>query len=468
MKVKNKLFLLIGMIMGVIILFTHIFNELYLESYYFNVKKKELFELAELIKDSQREVELGKLEEENNISINLIPFEIIEEGAIDLPLYRGKEILALREKMKGVIYKKDKGEFFNDENLILLTAFDSSRLLTISTPMRSIREPMAIITAFHVKIILLAALIGLIISKFVSVLITRPLVQIEEVAERVAHLDFTKKINRGSKDEIGNLGRSINEMSRQLEENIQELNKAKTQLEAANKKLQEDIEKERRIEEMRREFISSVSHELKTPIAVINNYAEALIDGIAADEDTRDFYLKVIHEETEGMDKLVKSLLLLSKLERGYEQIKQEEVSLKKVIEKELQKTAPIFEKNGLRLRQEMKDLVFIGDPDKLTMVIRNFISNSLKYTPRGGEVAINLEEREGRGRFEIYNTASVAEDVLERLWDPFYREDKVRKREEGTGLGLTIVREILEKHGFNLGIERHGEGIMFWFEEGK
>lgn len=468
MKVRNKLFLLIGMIIGFIILFTHIFNEFYLEKYYFNVKKKKLFELAELIKGGGTELELGKLEEENNVFIDLVPFEFIEKGIIDLPAYRGEEVLALRDRPGDTLYKKGKGEFFNDEKLILLIAFDSKRLMAVSTPIRYIREPMEIITAYHIKIILLAASIGLIISWFISVLITKPLVQIEEVAKRVARLEFTKKFRGGFQDEIGSLGRSINEMSRQLEESIHELHEAKSQLETANEKLQEDIERERKIDEMRKEFISNVSHELKTPIAVISNYAEGLMDGIATDENTRKFYLEMIHEETDSMDKLVKSLLFFSKLERGYEEMERKDVYLKELIEKELEKSVLLLDKNSLNLKYHMKDISFSGDSEKLSMVVRNFISNSLKYTPRGGEIVINLEERDGKCRFEIYNTASVAEEVIERLWTPFYREDKVRKREEGTGLGLAIVKEILKKHGFDFGAKRHLDGIMFWFEERK
>ncbi len=257
-------------------------------------------------------------------------------------------------------------------------------------------------------------------------------------------------------------------MSRQLEESIHELHEAKSQLETANEKLQEDIERERKIDEMRKEFISNVSHELKTPIAVISNYAEGLMDSIAIDENTRKFYLKVIHEETESMDRLVKSLLLFSKLERGYEELERKDVPLKELIEKELEKSALLLDKNGLNLKYHMKNITFSGDSEKLSMVVRNFISNSLKYTPRGGEVVINLEESDEKCRFEIYNTASVAEEVIERLWTPFYREDKVRKREEGTELGLAIVKEILKKHDFDFGAERYLDGIMFWFEERK
>ncbi len=468
MKVRNKLFLLIGMVIGFIILFTHLFNEIYLEKYYFNVKKKKLYEIAELIKDGESELELGKLEEENGVFVDLVPFQLIESKEITLPVYAGEGVLSLRDRSRDVLYKRDKGEFFNDEKLILLTAFDSKRLLAVSTSVRSIREPMEIITDYHIRIIILAAFIGLIISRFISVLITKPIVQIEKVAERVARLDFRKKIKGGNKDEIGNLGRSINEMSRQLEKNIQELHEAKFQLEAANEKLQEDIEREKKIDEMRKEFISNVSHELKTPIAVINNYAEALMEGIATDESTRKFYLEIIHDETESMNKLVKSLLLLSKLERGYEEVERKEILLKEVVEKELEKTGLLIDKNGLNLKCHMNDVYFKGDSEKLAMVIRNFISNSLKYTPKGGEVVIKLDKKDEKSRFEIYNTASVTNEVVERLWIPFYREDKVRKREEGTGLGLAIVKGILEKHGFDFGAEKYQDGIRFWFEEGK
>jgi len=463
MKIKNKLFLLIVMIIVSLISLTHIFNGLYLEKYYFNIKKKNLLEVAEKIKDGSSMSDLGRIEEGNNVLVNLVPFELI--SADNSFLYSEEEILSLQKDTDKVIYKKERDELFNNEKLILLTAFDGKRLLSVGTPLSSIQEPMEIITSFHTKIIILSAVIGLIISRLLSVLITKPLMQIEKVAQRVSHLDFSEKINIESQDEIGSLGRSINEMSGHLKSSIEKLNHAKYQLETANEKLHEDIERKRKIDDMRREFLSNVSHELKTPIAVINNYSEALTEGIIQDEKTLKSYLDIIHDETKSMDELVKTLLLLSKLESGYSYLDKKKVNLKTIVKAELEKVDFILEKNTLNLNYKMDEAFFEGDPEKLTIVIRNFISNSLKYTPENGNININISRKDRKNRFEIYNTASIEEDVIEKLWIPFYREDKVRKREEGSGLGLAIIKGILEKHGFDFGAEKYKGGIRFWFE---
>ena len=155
--------------------------------------------MAEKIKDGSSMSDLGRIEEGNNVLVNLVPFELI--SADNSFLYSEEEILSLQKDTDKVIYKKERDELFNNEKLILLTAFDGKRLLSVGTPLSSIQEPMEIITSFHTKIIILSAVIGLIISRLLSVLITKPLMQIEKVAQRVSHLDFSEKINIESQDE---------------------------------------------------------------------------------------------------------------------------------------------------------------------------------------------------------------------------------------------------------------------------
>jgi signal transduction histidine kinase len=450
---------------ALITLLIYIFNEVYFEKYYFNIKKEQLLEVAEELKEKGPDFDLWKFERENNMKINLLPFEFTDiEFPRDSNLEKEK-IKSLSKNVGEYFYKRDKERFLEIEVLRLYTAYDDKRLLIVGTPINSIKEPIEIMTNYHMKIILLTFILGMTLMKLFSNKITKPLIEIQEVAQRVSRFDFSKKIFRNSGDEIGNLGESINIMSDELENNIQELNIAKRKLETANRILLEDIEKERHIEEMRKEFISNVSHELKTPIAVISNYTEGLREGIAPDEDTRDFYLNIIQEEAMEMDKLVKSLLLLSQMERGYIDFKMKNFNMKEIINKELNINSLIIDKKGINLKAEIEDGYIFGDYDKISMVIRNLISNSIKYVTENGMIWLKLNKNNNNLRFEIFNNCMVKEEELEKLWLPFFRLDKSRVRNSGTGLGLTLVKEILENHNYKFGIEKHDDGLIFWFE---
>jgi len=270
-----------------------------------------------------------------------------------------------------------------------------------------------------------------------------------ETAKRVAKLDFSKEFKSYSKDEIGVLGENLNIMSAQLKYSID--------------KLHEDIEKERQIDKMRKEFISSVSHELKTPIAIINNYCEGLKEGIADDKETADFYLDIIMEETENMNKLVQSLLFLSRAERGFITYHSERFNIKEIIENEVKRAENISSGNQKPVLN-IKEEFFFGDKEQLTIVIKNLIENSFKYTESEGEIIITTENN----RFSISNTSNLSEKDIENIWLPFYRTDKARDRKLGTGLGLAIVKEILQNHKLNFGAYKSQDKIIFWFEGGE
>lgn len=465
MSIKNKLFLLFSMMIALITLLIYVFNEMYFEKYYFDIKKEKLLEVAENLKSRGPEFNLWKFERENNIKIDLLPFEFVDiEYSKSSEEERG-EIKSLSENVGEYFYKRNRERFLKIEMLRLYTAYDSKRLLVIGTPVSSIKEHMEIMTNYHMKIILISFILGMILVRLLSDKITRPLIEIQEVAQKVSRFDFSKKIFRKSNDEIGNLGESINIMSDELEGNIQELNLSKEKLEAANKILLEDIEKERRIEELRKEFISNVSHELKTPIAVISNYTEGLREGVASDDETKDFYLDIIQEEASEMDKLVKSLLLLSQMERGYIDFKMKNLNMKEIIEKELSINSLIISKKNIDLNVELEEGCIFGDYDKISMVVRNLISNSIKYVTEKGQIWLKLNKVGGKLRFEIFNNCQVKEEELTKLWLPFFRLDKSRVRNSGTGLGLTLVKEILENHKYKFGIKKHENGLSFWFE---
>ncbi len=454
--------------MLIITLSMYLFSELHFEKYYFNVKKDKLLELAEYIKTAGYDIDVGKLEEETGVRIDLLPFDFLEPELLRDSGTREEEVLELSENPGTYFYKRSIDRFFRVETLLLYTAYDSKRLLVVGVPTTFMREQMDIITAYHMKIIFIAFILGIILVKVFSGRITKPLIEIQNLAHRVARFDFSKRFIKKSNDEIGDLGESINMMSDSLESNILEINSAKEKLLEANKILLKDIEREKAIDQMRKEFISNVSHELKTPIAVISNYTEGLRDGIAPDEKTRNFYLEIIQDEVLEMDKLVKSLLFLSKMEQGYENFAMEDLDLKEIIEKEISINKLLMDKKSVILKSELEQGHILGDYDKISMVIRNLLSNAVKYVKDHGSIHIKLKKINKNLRFEIFNDCEIGEEELEKLWIPFFRLDKSRTRDSGTGLGLTIVKKILSNHGYKFGVEKVEKGLVFWFEGGE
>ena len=445
-SIRSKLFFLIASVITMIMFFMVAFNEVYFEKYFLKIKKNQLFYLANEIKDPRSLIDLSAIEEKNNIKIYILNERYLND--VDVPLSK-EDVRELFENPKKFVFRLNDTSFSLDKELIIITSYNKNQLLIISTPFSSVKEPVNVITSFHLKIVLTALVLGYVLSIIISRVITASIIDMGETAKRVAQLDFSQEFKSYSKDEIGVLGENLNIMSAQLKDSID--------------KLHEDIEKERKIDKMRKEFISSVSHELKTPIAIINNYCEGLKEGIATDKETADFYLDVIMEETENMDKLVQSLLFLSRAERGFLSFKFEKFNIEEIIINEV-KRAENLDTGKKNVVIKITDKYFCGDREQLSVVIKNLIENSFKYVENNGEIEIKVEN----GRFSIGNTSYISEKEIENIWLPFYRADKARDRKLGTGLGLAIIKEILQSHKLNFGAYKENDKIVFWFEGGE
>ena len=445
-SIRSKLFFLIASVITMIMFFMVAFNEVYFEKYFLKIKKNQLFYLANEIKDPRSLIDLSAIEEKNNIKIYILNERYLND--VDVPLSK-EDVRELFENPKKFVFRLNDTSFSLDKELIIITSYNKNQLLIISTPFSSVKEPVNVITSFHLKIVLTALVLGYVLSIIISRVITASIIDMGETAKRVAQLDFSQEFKSYSKDEIGVLGENLNIMSAQLKDSID--------------KLHEDIEKERKIDKMRKEFISSVSHELKTPIAIINNYCEGLKEGIATDKETADFYLDVIMEETENMDKLVQSLLFLSRAERGFLSFKFEKFNIEEIIINEV-KRAENLDIGKKNVVIKITDKYFCGDREQLSVVIKNLIENSFKYVENNGEIEIKVEN----GRFSIGNTSYISEKEIENIWLPFYRADKARDRKLGTGLGLAIIKEILQSHKLNFGAYKENDKIVFWFEGGE
>ena len=285
------------------------------------------------------------------------------------------------------------------------------------------------------------------------------------ISEKVAKLDFTVKYAGEKDNEIGVLGENINFMSRELEKTISELK-------TANIELTKDIERKEKNEEMRSEFLANVSHELKTPIALIQGYAEGLKDNISESLEEREFYCEVIIDEANKMNNMVKKLLTLNQLEYGKDTITMERFDIYALICNYLQSADILFQQNEVELKMMPSESVYVwADEFKIEEVFMNYISNALNHVKEGKngkkEITVDFQINEKKVKVQVINTGdNIPQDCLPKLWDKFYKVDKARTREYGgSGVGLSIVKAIMESLKQNYGVENTEEGVMFWFE---
>ncbi|EEM06178.1 hypothetical protein bmyco0002_12830 [Bacillus pseudomycoides] len=274
----------------------------------------------------------------------------------------------------------------------------------------------------------------------------------------MANFDFTEKLPVSVDDEIGGLSSSINTLSVNLKDRIDRLN-------IANTKLQQDIERERQLEKTRKEFISGVSHELKTPLSVIRSFAEGIKDGVSKDNT---YYTDVILEETENMNRLIVEMLELAKLESGTYKLEMNTFSLGELVQQVYTKLLFSMEEKQLQVEIDANPSIYVeANRNRIEQVVVNLLSNAIRYTPDGKEIRIRVIENEEKVKVEIENTGNpIPEESLQKIWDRFYRLDASRSRHTGgTGLGLSIVKNILELHHAKYGVYNTNDSVVFYFD---
>ena len=236
---------------------------------------------------------------------------------------------------------------------------------------------------------MIAVLISGILLFMIGNNFTKPIVYLTDIATRMSQLDFEAKYPVNTEDEIGKLGNSINLLSERLEETISELK-------SANNELQKDIENKIQIDEMRKDFLSNVSHELKTPIALIQGYAEGLHDNINDDSESREFYCDVIIDEANKMNKMVKKLLTLNQIEFGKNQITFERFDIVQVVRSVIQSATLLAEQKGAEIYMEETEPVYVwADEYMVEEIVTNYISNAINHVDGEKKIRVTLEMRE-------------------------------------------------------------------------
>ena len=440
------------------------FNGLYSQSYINNLNLNHMMRQFEesnnakiVIIDSFGKVKSigdSKIDEESS-KYNTIN-RIIQEWILDPESL--KEILQLKKTKTSIYYNPDYD--INNIVCISLTSGQKENNIIIGvSSLQPIEEASEIIKEFYIYIFIGAVIIVIILSLIYANMITKPLVKLNNSAKRISEMDFSQECDVNSDDELGNLASTLNFLSRRL-------NSALTELQLKNMKLEQDIEKERKLDRMRKEFVAGVSHELRTPISIISGYAEGLKDNIA-DEDSREFYLDVIIDEAAKMNTLVSDMLDLSQLESGNFTMKPEPFNIDELIKKCINKQQQFFQQKNIKIQEDLaKDVCVNGDFLRIEQVITNFLNNAIRHTPENGIVNIKIIDEQQICKVEVENQGEhLSENDLEHIWDRFYKADKSRNRVAGgIGLGLSIVKNILLMHNSTFGVRNTELGVCFFF----
>ena len=297
--------------------------------------------------------------------------------------------------------------------------------------------------------------ISIIIAFFYTRFLAQPIVEIAHLSKKMADLDMSWQYQTNREDEIGLLANNLNQMAYQLSTTLDELK-------TANNRLQNDIEKEREHEQRRRDFFTAVSHEMKTPVTILKGELDGMILNIGKFKD-RDKYLQEAYKTTESIERLVREIMTLAKLDTVDLQL--EKLDLRQMVDEVLGIYEPITQQKQLVIKVESNELISLeADRVQLQTVISNVISNAVKHSPVGQIIEINLNQATENSVLTVENKGvQIDDEEIFKLWEPFYRADKSRSRDTGgSGLGLYIVKTILDLHGFSYKLENNALGVKF------
>ena len=481
-SVRFKLFFTMCVVILVIILSLVLINSIVLENFYIYSKTATIKQVYQKVNDYYNtentnvdlETELKKIAYKNNFDIliktdtNLIIFtsdrEFLSSTYIlkDINEIKSKSI---EENETKINVKVTTDEVNNISYMFLTGILDNGYVLYIRMPISPIEESVKISNTVLLMIGGIILVVAGIIASFISRKFTNPILQLNDIANKMAKLDFSKKYRiTDTEDEINELGRSINTMSDKLEATIKELQKN-------NIELEKDIEEKSKIDEMRKQFISDVSHELKTPIALIQGYAEGLIENVNSDEESRKFYAEVILDETNKMDKLVKQLLELMKLEYGKREFDNEKFNINELINEVLRKCSVMINEKNIKVYFENKEPIYVyADEFYMDQIITNYLTNAIKHAEeveKETKIEIKVEKVSNKIRVSVFNTGeNIPEEDLQRIWGRFYKLDSSRNRQDGgSGIGLALVKAIMNNYQNEYGVENKKNGVEFYFD---
>ncbi len=474
---------------AVILAFTIIavllFNIFFLEKFYINNKKAAMLDVYSNIESSiakgdsygdDFDLQMRRYAGKHNISIAIInsDFQMVRvysnEPTADI-------LTELRENLLGINYAPNVMDIKDNyvmtmkpdrktgiEYIEMWGVLQNGSFFMMRTALESITESSKIANRFLLYVGIIGTVVGAVLIYFLSKKISKPVLELSDISEQIADMNFEVEYNGKEKNEIGLLGNNINRLSKSLEQTI-------TELKVANLELEKDNELKTQVDEMRKDFISNVSHELKTPIALIQGYAEGLKEGVSTTED-RDYYCDVIMDEAARMNIMVKKLLALNQLEFGGYSPVPERFDVVSVIGNYIQSADILIKQNNISVSLPNSSVYVWADEFMIEEVLSNYISNAINHNESELEkrIDVSLQMFENKVRVSVFNTGKpIPEDAIDHLWEKFYKVDKARTRSYGgSGIGLSIVKAIMEAHNQNYGVENREDGVVFWFEVDK
>ena len=456
-------------------------NTLFLEKFYLSKKTDSLKKAFEMVNSTDNyaylkyDTDFLQFCEEKNLSIIVVDHKTSNQiyayardadklyaeaqfGFLD-SFSRGNHSVLETTDNYVVEKKTDDRETMDSVNMV--GNLDNGNPFLINTPAQSLKDSAIISNIFFLYIGVLTILVSSVIIWFMTRHITRPLQELSSLSQEMANLNFEAKYHSAGQDEISVLGNNLNKMSEALENTISELK-------TANNELQKDIEKKEQIDEMRKEFLSNVSHELKTPIALIQGYAEGLQECINDDPESREFYCDVIIDEAGKMNNMVKKLLTLNQLEFGNDKVSMERFDLTEVIRGVVQSAQLLAGQKEAELTFSQEAPIYVwGDEFKVEEVVTNYVSNALNHVDYEKKIEVKAQKEGNIVRVSVFNTGDIIpKEDLGKVWIKFYKVDKARTREYGgSGIGLSIVKAIMDSMHQKCGVKNYENGVEFWFE---
>ena len=473
---------IVSLLVAGAILLCWVLNTTLLPRYYMHNKKEVLMENYQTISNASAQNELESDEfavtfdnlcSNGNIMALILQQDgkVLRSSVNDLDALRTEfwDVLLHGDKME-VLYSNKQYQLLkktdtrlDSEYLVLVGVLENGDMVLMRTAVESIRESAAISNRFLLFAGAAAIVASILVAFFTTRHITKPLQQLTDISKLMVDLDFNAKYesDQSNSYEVEELGNHINRLSENLERTISELK-------TANVELQDDIEKKIQIDEMRKEFLSNVSHELKTPLALIQGYAEGLQECINDDAESREFYCEVIIDEADKMNRMVKKLLTLNQLEFGNDQVIMERFDMTELIRGVANSTKILMEQKGIRLELENSEEAWVwGDEFKVEEVITNYMSNAINHADGEKLIRVFYTRSEDKLRVSVFNTGQpIPEEDIEKIWVKFYKVDKARTRESGgSGIGLSIVKAIMDSFHQRCGVINHEDGVEFWME---
>lgn len=479
-KIGKKIFFITFIALIILVSLILIFQKHFFEKFYINEKNKALIKAV----NEYRNTYSFNKDSKEIISASMFQFEYENNTKISIAYPNGSLIYTVPdnknypEDLFKQIYNKmylpnsqfiSSGKIFvttsynsylDTTTTIVICAMDGGSILMVVSSVEPIREATGVLNRFLPYFIVGTLMVALFYSMILSKYIGDPLIKLNKIAKKMSNMDFSERYTPLEDDEINNLGTTLNFLSENLES-------ALTELKSKNDILQEEVEHERKIEEMRKGFIADVSHELKTPIGIIEGYAEGIRDGIVQGEAKND-YLNIIIDEAHKMNKLVMDMLELSKLQSGNVTPNIETFNIIRMIQGSLRKYNVLIREKSLEVvfNPEFEYLYVEGDTFQIEQVLSNFMTNAIKYTPSSEKIVISIEKLESKVLISIENLGvQISKDELDNIWNKFYKIDKSRVRDKNSsGLGLSITKGILDLHSSSYGIQNTSNGVLSYF----